>query len=61
MSPEAKALLEALEKSENENNTGPENGDYDLGEVLKFYSGGVIAHHELRFCDTPDDSFSYGK
>lgn len=61
MSPEAKALLEALNKSENESNCQPENDDYDFGEVLKFYSGGVITHHELRFCDTPDDSFSYDK
>lgn len=48
MSPEAKALLEALEKSESENNSLPENDDYDFGEVLKFYSGGAITHHELR-------------
>lgn len=61
MSPEAKALLEALEKSESENNSLPENNDYDFGEVLKFYSGGAITHHELRFFDELDNSFSYDK
>ncbi len=61
MSPEAKALLEALERSENENNCQPENDDYDFGEVLKFYSGGAITLHELRFFDELDDSFSYDK
>mgnify|MGYP001066665419 CR=1 FL=1 len=61
MSPEAKALLEALDRSENESNCQPENDDYDFGEVLKFYSSGVITHHELRFFDELDGNFSYDK
>lgn len=51
-------LLKTLSNNETANYKN-ENEDYDLGEVLRFFSDGINTTHKLRYDDGHEEFFSF--
>lgn len=54
----AKGLLDALSRTEDEENSKYENDDYDFGEVLKLFEG-TEHNQEVRYSDGEKRNISF--
>lgn len=61
MLPEAKSLIEALSRGDDDCKFCNNDNDYDLGEVLEFVSGGKIHKHKLPYDDGTVRELSFYK